>query len=226
MDITDAKITVDGKVYEGNDYRIENVVLGQDIAEQWPSGTQISSTSASQWRPPMKFYGWNDPNDGSVWATKRFKVTSDMLYGEKQAGDGTYFVKLTSSWRNDLVEKTVNYHLENINGDYDRSDKYSQTFYAPQSPDLLPKEIDGFDYNPSHKVENNGPLVYDFYYDRHRYSIDYYYADQKLNTIPDIPFESDINNDTYTKEPTTRPIGVDDDYTWVGWYEDPELTTP
>ncbi|MGF0141376.1 InlB B-repeat-containing protein, partial [Streptococcus alactolyticus] len=68
--------------------------------------------------------------------------------------------------------------------------------------------------------------VYNFYYKRHSYSIDYYYADQKLYTISDILFESDINNDTYTKEPTTRPIGVDDDYTWVGWYEDPELTTP
>ncbi|WP_293963749.1 InlB B-repeat-containing protein, partial [uncultured Streptococcus sp.] len=222
--ITDAKITVNGKVYDGNDYKIENVVLGQDIAEQWPSGTQISSKKSAK-----KFRDWNHPNPNSniTWVTKRFKVTSDMLYEKNQPDDGIYVVTLTANWIYRPEEMTVNYYLENINGNgnYDRSDKYSQTFYSDLHS-LYPKEIDGFDYNPNHQTENKGPLVYDFYYDRHRYSIDYYYADQKLNTIPNIPFESDINNDTYTKEPTTRPIGVDDDYTWVGWYEDPELTTP
>ena len=226
--ITDAKITVDGKVYDGDDYRIENVVLGQDIAEQWPSGTQISSDYASQ--RGMKFRGWNFPNHGSnsIWITKRFKVTPDMLYEENPADDGIYFVPLTSNWIGGSVERTVNYHLENINGDYERSDKYSQTFhdiiFGGFLNPLNPKEIDGFDF--SYKNVDRWGRVYDFYYKRHSYSIDYYYADQKLYTISDILFESDINNDTYTKEPTTRPIGVDDDYTWVGWYEDPELTTP
>lgn len=228
--IRDAKITVNGKVYDGNDYKIENVVLGQDIAEQWPSGTQISRPSASWW-DRRKFWGWEDPNPDSniTWVTKRFKVTPEMLYEEKQEDDGTYFVRLTASWRNDLVEKTVHYYLENINGDdYDRSDKYSQTFNSPSGSKLNPKEIDGFDHYPDRDPEPNPDRngVYKFYYKRQRYSIDYYYADQKLNTIPKIPFESDINRDNYTKEPTTRPIGVDDDYTWVGWYEDPELTTP
>lgn len=227
INITDAKITVDGKVYDGNDYRIENVVLGQDIAEQWPSGTQISSDYAR--KRGVKFRDWNhpDPNSNMTWVTKRFKVTSDMLYEKKQTDDGIYLVTLTANWIYRSEQMTVNYYLENINGNgkYDRSDKYSQTFYS-NIQSLNPKEIDGFDYHPNYPGANKGPLDYDFYYDRHRYSIDYYYADQKLNTIPNIPFESDINGDTYTKEPTTRPIGVDDDYTWVGWYEDPELTTP
>ena len=221
--ISDAKITVDGKVYDGDDYRIENVVLGQDIAEQWPSGTQISSDYAS-WRG-MKFRDWNSPNGGSTWITKRFKVTPDMLYEGNPAADGIYIVTLTSNWIGRSEEFTVNYYLENINGKYDRSDKYSQTFYSNFYL-LNPKEIDGFDFDHREDKWENWVRVYNFYYKRHRYSIDYYYADQKLNTIPNIPFESDINSDTYTKEPTTRPIGVDDDYTWVGWYEDPELTTP
>lgn len=225
INITDAKITVDGKVYNGNDYRIENVVLGQDIAEQWPSGTQITSQSGK------KFRDWNHPNPNSnvTWVTKRFKVTSDMLYEKDQAADGTYLVTLTANWIRRPEEWTVNYYLENINGNgkYDRSDKYSQTFYS-NIHSLSPKEIDGFVHYPKDDPESNPDRnrVYKFHYKRHRYSIDYYYADQKLNTKSDIPFESDINSDTYTKEPTTRPIGVDDDYTWVGWYEDPELTTP
>ena len=223
--IPDAKITVDGKVYDGNDYKIENVVLGQDITEQWPSGTQISSDRAS-WKK-MKFGGWNNPISDGTWVTKRFKVTSDML-DERHQADGIYFVTLTADWIYKPVEITVNYHLENINGDYDRSDKYSQTYYSLQNSHLYPKEIDGFVHNPDRDPDPNPDRnrVYNFYYNRKQYQIDYYYADQKLNTIPNIPFESDINSDTYTKEPTTRPIGVDDDYTWVGWYEDPELTTP
>lgn len=222
--ISDAKITVDGTVYDGDDYRIENVVLGQDIAEQWPSGTQISSDYAN-WRG-MEFRGWNNPISDITWITKRFKVTPDMLYEKEQADDGIYFVTLTSYWMYGSVEKTVDYYLENINGNgkYDRSDKYSQTFHDTFNSYLNPKEIDGFYYD--HEENDRNGRRYKFFYKRHRYSIDYYYADQKLNTIPNIPFESDINSDTYTKEPTTRPIGVDDDYTWVGWYEDPELTMP
>lgn len=218
--ITDAKITVDGKVYNGNDYRIENVVLGQDIAEQWPSGTQISS--ASQYR--MKFYGWSNPIGDSTWATKRFKVTSDMLYEGKQADDGIYFVELTSKWIRWPKTITVNYYLENINGNYDRSDKYSQTFYSPQNAFLYPKEIDGFDYSHGNAGENN-VRVYDFYYNRKQYQIDYYNKDQELTLKKNILFGANINNDTYNWTPE-RPGDVDSDYTWKGWYMDADLTTP
>ncbi len=218
--ITDAKITVDGKVYNGNDYRIENVVLGQDIAEQWPSGTQISS--ASQYR--MKFYGWSNPIGDSTWATKRFKVTSDMLYEGKQADDGIYFVELTSKWIRWPKTITVNYYLENINGNYDRSDKYSQTFYSPQNAFSSPKEIDGFDYSHGNAGENN-VRVYNFYYNRKQYKIDYYNKDQELTLKKNILFGANINNDTYNWTPE-RPGDVDSDYTWKGWYMDADLTTP
>lgn len=218
--ITDAKITVDGKVYNGNDYRIENVVLGQDIAEQWPSGTQISS--ASQYR--MKFYGWSNPIGDSTWATKRFKVTSDMLYEGKQADDGIYFVELTSKWIRWPKTITVNYYLENINGNYDRSDKYSQTFYSPQNAFSNPKEIDGFDYSHGNAGKNN-VRVYNFYYNRKQYQIDYYNKDQELTLKKNILFGANINNDTYNWTPE-RPGDVDSDYTWKGWYMDADLTTP
>ncbi len=218
--ITDAKITVDGKVYNGNDYRIENVVLGQDIAEQWPSGTQISS--ASQYR--MKFYGWSNPIGDSTWATKRFKVTSDMLYEGKQADDGIYFVELTSKWIRWPKTITVNYYLENINGNYDRSDKYSQTFYSPQNAFSNPKEIDGFDYSHGNAGKNN-VRVYNFYYNRKQYQIDYYNKDQELTLKKNILFGANINNDTYNWTPE-RPGDVDSDYTWKGWYMDADLTMP
>ena len=223
--MNNGKITINGYEYVNKTYTIDNVVLGQDISTTWPSGTQVSS---DVWWRSYTFYGWrpikNNPTVGNAfyYVTKQFEVTADLV----KAADSQHKVTYQSYWLRDAHSYTVNYYLQDENGKYQLSDKYSQTFYSHQNPDLNPKEIDGFDYHPNHPGESKDPLVYNFYYDRHRYSIDYYYADQKLNTIPDILFESDINSDPYTKEPTTRPIGVDDDYTWVGWYEDPELTTP
>ena len=221
---TNGKITINGHEYVNKTYTIDNVVLGQDISTTWPSGTQVSS---DVWWRSYTFYGWrpikNNPTVGNAfYVTKRFEVTADLV----KAADSQHKVTYQSYWLRDAHSYTVNYYLQDENGKYQLSDKYSQTFYSPPGSKLNPKEIDGFEFDPGHPgTDRRGP-VYHFYYKRHRYSIDYYYADQKLNTISNIPFESDINSDTYTKEPTTRPIGVDDDYTWVGWYEDPELTTP
>lgn len=221
------KITINGYEYVDKTYTIDNVVLGQDISTTWPSGTQVSSDD--RWGIgdsfSFSFYGWrpiknNDIIGNDVYVTKQFEVTADLV----KAADSQHKVTYQSYWLRYGYSYKVNYYLQDENGSYQLSDKYSQTFYSPPGSELNPKEIDGFDYYPD-KGGNDG-RVYNFYYKRHRYSIDYYYADQKLNTISEIPFESDINSDTYTKEPTTRPIGVDDDYTWVGWYEDPELTTP
>ena len=223
------KITINGYEYVNKTYTIDNVVLGQDISTTWPSGTQVSSDDRWGWVRHYSFYGWrpikdNDIIGDDVNVTKRFEVTADLV----EAADSQHKVTYQSYWLLDGYSYKVNYHLQDENGSYQLSDKYSQTFYSHQNAKLNPKEIDGFVHDPKLDPKPNPDRnrVYNFYYKRHSYSIDYYYADQKLYTSSDILFESDINNDTYTKEPTTRPIGVDDDYTWVGWYKDPELTTP
>ena len=223
------KITINGYEYVKKTYTIDNVVLGQDISTTWPSGTQVSSDDRWGWVRHYSFYGWrpikdNDIIGDDVNVTKRFEVTADLV----EAADSQHKVTYQSYWLLDGYSYKVNYHLQDENGSYQLSDKYSQTFYSHQNAKLNPKEIDGFVHDPKLDPKPNPDRnrVYNFYYKRHSYSIDYYYADQKLYTSSDILFESDINNDTYTKEPTTRPIGVDDDYTWVGWYKDPELTTP
>lgn len=71
-----------------------------------------------------------------------------MLYERNQADDGIYFVTLTSDWIGRSVEITVNYYLENINGNYDRSDIYSQTFITSTGlHKVTAKEIEGFTLN-------------------------------------------------------------------------------
>ena len=66
--------------------------------------------------------------------------------------------------------------------------------------------------------------VYNFYYDRASYQIDYKYGTTALKTESGILFEANINTSTYNYTPA-RPSGIDSDYTWGGWYADSELQT-
>ncbi|MGF0141368.1 InlB B-repeat-containing protein, partial [Streptococcus alactolyticus] len=139
------KITINGYEYVDKTYTIDNVVLGQDISTTWPSGTQVSSYDwwESTW---YSFYGWlpikNNPTDGNAfyYVTKQFEVTADLV----KAADSQHKVTYQSYWMLDGHSYTVNYHLQDENGSYQLSDKYSQTFYSPPNAGLNPKEIDGF----------------------------------------------------------------------------------
>ncbi|WBB06191.1 InlB B-repeat-containing protein [Streptococcus alactolyticus] len=217
------KITINGHEYVNKTYTIDNVVLGQDISTTWPSGTQVSQVSS--WRPgSYSFYAWlqikNNPTVGDdFYVTKQFEVTADLV----KAADSQHKVTYQSYWLRRGYSYTVHYHLQDENGSYQLSDKYSQTFYSPPNTDLLPKEIDGFDYDPD--ISNDDGEVYNFYYNRKQYQIDYYNKDQELTSKKKILFGANINNDTYNWTPE-RPGDVDSDYTWKGWYMDADLTTP
>lgn len=221
--VNNGKITINGYEYVNKTYTIDNVVLGQDISTTWPSGTQVSQVSSDDWRPSSySFYGWlpikNDVTVGNnPYATKQFEVTADLV----KAADSQHKVTYQSYWLRDGYSYTVNYYLQDENGDYQLSDKYSQTFYSPPYTDLLPKEIDGFYFA---KKENNVG-VFNLYYNRKQYQIDYYNKDQELTSKKEILFGANINNDTYNWTPE-RPGDVDSDYTWKGWYMDADLTTP
>lgn len=217
------KITINGYEYVNKTYTIDNVVLGQDISTTWPSGTQVSQVSSNDLWRRHSFYGWlpikdNRPVGNDYYVTKQFEVTADLV----KAADSQHKVTYRSYWLRDGDSYTVNYYLQDENGDYQLSDKYSQTFYSPQN-NLNPKEIDGFDYSPDRS--NHDGRVYNFYYNRKQYQIDYYNKDQELTSKKNILFGANINNDTYNWTPE-RPGDVDSDYTWKGWYMDPELTTP
>ena len=217
------KITINGYEYVNKTYTIDNVVLGQDISTTWPSGTQVSQVSSNEGWRSHSFYGWRPIKDdrpvgNDYYVTKRFEVTADLV----KAADSQHKVTYRSYWLRDGDSYTVNYYLQDENGDYQLSDKYSQTFYSPQN-NLNPKEIDGFDYSPDRS--NHDGRVYNFYYNRKQYQIDYYNKDQELTSKKNILFGANINNDTYNWTPE-RPGDVDSDYTWKGWYMDADLTTP
>ncbi len=215
LDNRNGRITMNGQTYSGNKYRITNVVLGQDISSNWPSSTSN----------PKEVYrsgGYNFDCWSPNFKTKRYEVTSNML--PTSGTTRTY----TASWTTYSTQNSVEYWLQQSDGSYQKSDKYSQSFIY--SGPLVPKDIHGYIYytNQSFTAGNTNYYgtsgsTYRFYYKRSSYNIDYYYGSDKIATKSDILFDSNINTSTYNYQPS-RPSGVDEDYTWGGWYADSLLT--
>lgn len=227
---TSGSMTVNGTSYTGSQYRISNVVLGQDISSQWP--TSVNSVTSR--RTTYQFKGWHNSSDKSLYVTKRYEVTKDMIEKGMNTNNEKIFV---AYWQSGLSLYYVNYYLQDAdNTSVYTNSSYSQSFY--QSNDIFRgKNIDGFTLRTTTPVGyyrsgywndngyNTNNYYYRFYYDRNTYSIDYYYNGSNINTISSIPFEQNINSSTYNYTPE-RPSGIDADYTWGGWYTDAGLTVP
>ena len=217
FDLNDSKnvtgtIKIGGKTYGSNEYRLKDVVLGQDISALWPT-TDNTSRSNGQ-----KLDTWN-----GNYKTKRFEITSDMLSG----ADKNHQVTYEAAWTNTNNVKKVNYWLQKADGSgYEKSEVYSQSFIQDSYGSLSAKEIYGFskrsgtptNYDDS-GWEDWTTYVYNFYYDRSTFNIQFYYNDTLLKSTPKIRFGASIKSQEY--EPA-RPEGVDEEYTFGGWYDNVE----
>ncbi len=225
------RITIGGSSYTGSQYRISNIVLGQDISSVWPSGSQVTSSGSNS------FAGWYNSNNSSgsnselvLYVTKRLEVTTDLIRGANVYGQKTY----QAYWRSNLVVKTVDYYLQSADKPkvYEISTVYSQTYNSPAGSTLNAKDIAGFTVTsrPSDYPDSSGYWSYNeyiinhyrFYYNRDSFAIDYYYGSTKLKDPEYVLFDANINSVIYNYTPS-RPDGVDDDYTWGGWYSDSGL---
>ncbi|MCW8502023.1 InlB B-repeat-containing protein [Streptococcus macedonicus] len=227
---TSGSMTVNGTSYTSSQYRISNVVLGQDISSQWP--TSVNSVTSG--KTTYQFKGWYNSSDRIYYVTKRYEVTKDMIEKGMNTNNEKTFV---AYWQSGLITKQVDHYLQSANDPnvYELSSKYSQFYNSPANAVLNPKNIAGFTITetPSGYSNSTGYYYgstyvvdhYRFYYTRNTYSIDYYYNGSNINTISRIPFEQNINSSTYNYTPE-RPSGIDDDYTWGGWYTDAGLTVP
>ena len=231
------RLVMNGQTYtktSGTTYEIKDVVLGQYIAPQWPSSTnEIFDLGGT-----YGFYGWdntNNPNN-SLYLTDRDKVTEDIIKG----ADSNNIKTFTAQWRTGLIDKRVEYYLQSANNPnaYDLSD-LSQPFKSLWDSDLGQKSIAGFipisvpagqpgNMTTSVWIDNyygyqNVVTTYRFYYQRETYTIDYFYKGSRIHTTgKTVRFEQNINTPTYNYIPL-RPATVDADYTWGGWYSDPDL---
>lgn len=224
-----ARITIDGRQYSGNTYRISNVVLGQDISSQWPTEVNfVGNTKIGIYY----FMAWKHPLDQYYFTTKRFEVTEDMIKNGviSPQNEKTF----TGYWMKNLIRKGVAYYLQSADNpnQYDISDKYSQFYYSNFNSSLSAKDIDGFTKlnNPPANYPGSTNTYYRFYYKRDTYSIDYYDSEtgQKITVKKNIPFDATINTPTYNFEPSRPTVSNKDfsDYKWGGWYVDEKLTTP
>lgn len=221
------RISKNGSDYYNSNYTIQNVVLGQDISSQWPSGDDVTDTYNY-----YSFVGWSSNTTTVLFVTRRHEVTVDMILGADSSNRKTY----TANWQTGLITKQVDYYLQSANDPnvYELSSKYSQFYNSQANTMLNPKNIAGFTITekPSGYPNSTGYYYgstyvvdhYRFYYTRNIYSIDYYNG-SNINTISSIPFEQNINSSTYNYTPE-RPSGIDADYTWGGWYTDAGLTVP
>ncbi|CCF03230.1 Ribonucleases G and E [Streptococcus macedonicus ACA-DC 198] len=227
---TSGSMTVNGTLYTSSQYRISNVVLGQDISSQWP--TSVNSVTSR--RKTYQFKGWYNSSDRIFYVTKRYEVTKDMIEKGMNTNNEKTFV---AYWQRGLSLYYVNYYLQDAdNTSVYTNSSYSQSLYR-SNDSLSGKDIDGFTlrtttpagyYSSGYRNDNGdntNNYYYRFYYDRNTYSIDYYYNGSNINTISSIPFEQNINSSTYNYTPE-RPSGIDADYTWGGWYTDAGLTVP
>lgn len=219
---SEGRITIGGQTYRNSDYQIKDVVLGQDISNQWPSSTysprEIYTTNNSRY-----FDSWDNSPD-SNYKTKRYEVTTDLIVKANSSNIRT----LSANWTTINTQASVEYWLQQADGSYQKSDKYSQSFISTGT--INPKQIYGYTYYTDQSFTYKGVRytgtsgsIYRFYYKRDSFNIDYYYGSTKLKTTANVLFDANINSATYNYTPS-RPAGVDDDYTWGGWYTDANLT--
>ena len=228
--LTGGQINIGGQSYNNYNYRIEDVVLGRDISSVWPSGSQVTRRTSTNYR----FAGWNNPyntygtnSSRILYVTKRFEVTNELIRG----ADATSREKVYQAyWRTNLTTYALQYWLQDADNSsiYTKSNYYSEDVYS--SGNFNGKEIAGFTirntpngYLSSGNTNDNGGYSstyhYRFYYNRDSFAIDYYYGSTKLKGPVNVLFDANINSAIYNYTPN-RPDGVDDDYTWGGWYSD------
>ena len=179
------------------------------------------------------------PNEENAFGNWKIASGKYLAYSSTMPlGDGNLWTYDTGSGRS-----SAQYCLQNLN---DNNYTIDHTDYAGSSAKIGLEdayEITGFtfekvgiqelDWSSWHYKENfyKGDKIkgkpYDgakFYYTRNKYNIVYHNGNQEDSKI-ECSFGADITN-SGSYQPKTRPAGVESDYTFAGWYQDPEGTTP
>ncbi|MGI6221720.1 MAG: MBG domain-containing protein [Coriobacteriales bacterium] len=195
--------------------------LGQDVSADWPSNGGNATIWDNNNRNKQYFYYWNCQD--TPYASKILRITDELLPN----GTSTN-IAVSGAWRNNNSNVQINYLLQNADDDdYTLSTLYSQA--VPQA-NYTHKQIAGYEFDHERNVGPHyniwGQVTYydeyNFYYNRHTYQIEYYHATDKLKTISNVKHDATITGSTYNWTPTAAQCGVDSDYTFAGWYDNPE----
>ncbi|QUO20903.1 InlB B-repeat-containing protein [Clostridiaceae bacterium Marseille-Q4143] len=208
----------------------------QISSNEWPKFVYESTGSLHNKKDNSHIAQPNEENAFGNWkiASGKYLAYSSTM----PLGDGNLWTYDTGSRRS-----SAQYCLQNLN---DNNYTIDHTDYAGSSAKIGLEdayEITGFtfekvgiqelDWSSLHYKENfyKGDKIkgkpYDgakFYYTRNKYNIVYHNGNQEDSKI-ECSFGADITN-SGSYQPKTRPAGVESDYTFAGWYQDPEGTTP
>ena len=194
-------------------------------------GQKISIT---EW---YRYWNWeitSNKTGNSSWVIReeRDRVKCLAYSSTMPMNGGKLWMNSTGRW-----EQSASYLVEGLNGEneiHHEDSAYSNSRLTIGQEDAY--EITGFEF----KNVQNGNMSYDFeqiatkpyggmayngakfYYTRNKYNI-VYHNGEKIDAEVKRPFEADITADG-SYEPKTRPEGVDSDYEFAGWYQDPEGT--
>ncbi|MBR0374345.1 MAG: InlB B-repeat-containing protein, partial [Mogibacterium sp.] len=124
------RITMDGQTYSGSNYRIENVVLGQDVSSMWPA------TASEVYASDRYFDGWTGA--GSTYITKRYELVWDNVSRANSDHEMTF----TATWSTSSANRNAEYWLQQPDGTYAVADEYTQI--GLNTTNLSAKDIDGY----------------------------------------------------------------------------------
>ena len=142
------RITMGGQTYTGSNYRITNVVLGQDVSSMWPA------TSSEIYASDRYFDGWTGAS--GTYITKRYELIWDNVAN----ADGNHVMTFTASWSNDSANRNAYYWLQQPDGTWVIADEYTQI--GLNTTNLGPKNIDGYTQHnddasrPNNSYPNSG----------------------------------------------------------------------
>ncbi len=136
---TRGRINMGGHVYKDSEYVLNDVVLGQDVSSVWPSSTSnpaevYYTTRNGNVDNNTLFDSWENE-----YKSKRQEVVPELL---PSLGTTRTF---EAYWTNRGDNYTAEYWLQQPDGSYVKSDKYSQSFIFT-SGTFTAKEIFGYTY--------------------------------------------------------------------------------
>ena len=228
----DGRITIGGQTYTGSNYRVENVVLGQDVSSMWPATqSEIYDRYNNRY-----FDGWTGAD--TTYITKRY----ELIWDNVKNANNNHVMTFTASWSRDTSNRDAQYWLQQPDGTYKKEDAYTQI--GLNTDNLSAKNIEGYTkhsgipagYPRSGRYDDNdnwlgyyGKYTYRFYYDRAQYDIIYKFGGTELKREENIFYEADISSAEYNYTPAkpANANGIDySDYIWGGWYADEKFAQP
>ncbi|MBQ6003909.1 MAG: InlB B-repeat-containing protein, partial [Clostridia bacterium] len=128
---TNGRITINGQTYTGSNYKIENIVLGEEIGSRWPA------SSSEIYRTDNRYFdGWT--GGPSTYITKQY----ELVWNHVQNANNQHVMTYTAQWDTSSYNRHAQYWLQQADGTWKVEEEYTQI--GLNTNNLGAKEIDGY----------------------------------------------------------------------------------